>query len=72
MDNDEKIARLEEDLNMAYDSLDERITRLEKNQSGTIAKFGIMATIIIGVVEFMIINHINLQIIKLKKGCSVK
>ena len=54
MDNDEKIARLEEDLNMAYDSLDERITRLEKNQSDTIAKFGIMATIKIGVIQIVI------------------
>ncbi len=54
MDNDERIARLEEDLNMVYDSLDERITRLERKQSDTIAKFGIAATVIIGVIQIVI------------------
>ncbi len=54
MDKDERIARLEEDLNMVYDSLDERITRLEKKQTDTIAQFGIAATIIIGVIQIVI------------------
>ena len=54
MDRDDEIARLEEDLNMAYDSLDERLRRLEEKQSDDVAVFGVVATIIIGVVQIVI------------------
>lgn len=54
MDRDDEIARLEEDLNMAYDSLDEWLRRLEEKQSDDVAVFGVVATIIIGVVQIVI------------------
>ena len=54
MDRNDEIARLEEDLNMAYDSLDERLRRLEEKQSDDVAVFGVVATIIIGVVHIVI------------------
>ncbi|MBQ6664729.1 MAG: hypothetical protein IJM68_03980 [Synergistaceae bacterium] len=54
MDRNDEIARLEEDLNMAYDSLDERLRRLEEKQSDDVAVFGVVATIIIGVVQIVI------------------
>lgn len=55
MDNvSEKVKSLEEDINMVYDSLDERISRLERQNSDRIAMFGITASIIIGVVQITI------------------
>ncbi len=54
MDNDERMKRLEEDLELVYDSLDQRITDLEKRQSDRIALFGVIATIVIGVTQIII------------------
>ncbi|MBQ9390172.1 MAG: hypothetical protein IJR27_03285 [Synergistaceae bacterium] len=55
MDNlSKKVNSLEEDINMVYDSLDERISRLERQNSDRIAMFGITASIIIGVIQIII------------------
>ena len=55
MDNlSKKVNSLEEDINMVYDSLDERISRLERKNSDRIAMFGITASIIIGVIQIII------------------
>ncbi len=50
---EEKIADIEEQLNMAYDALDERLSKLE-NRDNDIAEFGVGATILIGVVQIII------------------
>ena len=55
MDNlSKKVNSLEEDINMVYDSFDERISRLERQNSDRIAMFGITASIIIGVIQIII------------------
>ena len=57
MDNEARIKQLEEDLNLAYDNLDQRITNLEENQikqSDYIAIFGITASIVIGIVQIIV------------------
>ena len=54
MDNDARIAKLEQDLNLVYDSLDERISRLEADNSEYIAMFGIVASIVIGVIQILV------------------
>ena len=57
MDNEARIKQLEEDLNLAYDNLDLRISILEENQvkqSDYIALFGIVASIVIGVVQIIV------------------
>ena len=54
MDSEAKIKQLEEDLNLAYDSLDERISKLEADNSEYIALFGIAASIVIGVVQILV------------------
>ena len=57
MDNEARIKQLEEDLNLAYDNLDLRISILEENQvkqSDYIAIFGIVASIVIGVVQIIV------------------
>ncbi|MBQ3695067.1 MAG: hypothetical protein IJQ77_06850 [Synergistaceae bacterium] len=54
MDNESRIAELEELLNMAYDSLDERISRLESKHIDTITKIGIVAPIVIGIIQIII------------------
>ncbi len=52
MDNlSKKVNSLEEDINMVYDSLDERISRLERQNSDRIAMFGITASIIIALLK---------------------
>lgn len=50
---EEKIADIEEQLNMAYDALDERLSKLE-NRDNDITEFGVGATILIGVVQIII------------------
>lgn len=54
MDNESRIDELEELLNMAYDSLDERISRLESNHIDTITKIGVVAPIVIGIIQIII------------------
>ena len=54
MDNDARIAKLEEDLNLVYDALDERISKLEKDNSEYIALFGIAASVTIGIIQILI------------------
>ena len=54
MDSEAKLKQLEEDINLAYDSLDERISRLEAEHSENIAVFGVAASIVIGVVQIII------------------
>lgn len=54
MDSESKIKQLEEDINLVYDSLDERISKLEAEHSQNIAVFGIAASIVIGVVQIII------------------
>ena len=57
MDNEARIKQLEEDLNLAYDNLDQRVSILEENQvkqSDYIAIFGIVASIVIGVVQIIV------------------
>ena len=54
MDNNSRIDQLEEDLNMAYDSLDERITKLEAEHSEDIATLGVAVSLAIGVIQILI------------------
>lgn len=54
MDNESRIAELEELLNMAYDSLDERISRLESKHIDMITKIGVVAPIVIGIIQIII------------------
>ena len=54
MDKESRIDELEELLNMAYDSLDERISRLESNHIDTITKIGVVAPIVIGIIQIII------------------
>lgn len=54
MDNDSRITQLEEDLNLAYDSLDERISNLEAKQSDYIAILGIVVSALIGLTQIVI------------------
>ena len=54
MDNESRIDELEKLLNMAYDSLDERISRLESNHIDTITKIGVVAPIVIGIIQIII------------------
>ena len=54
MDNDARISQLEEDLNLAYDALDERISKLEQDNSEYIAIFGIVVSIVIGTIQILV------------------
>ena len=54
MDSEAKIKQLEEDINLIYDDLDERISKLETDNSEYIAMFGIAASIVIGVVQILV------------------
>ena len=54
MDSEAKIKQLEEDINLVYDNLDERISNLEAQHSENIAELGIAASIVIGVVQILI------------------
>ena len=48
MDNDSRIKQLEEDLNLVYDNLDERISKLGAERSEDIAFLGIAVSLAIG------------------------
>lgn len=54
MDNEARISQLEEDINLVYDSLDERITRLEAQQADDIAVLSIAVSLMIGVIQIII------------------
>lgn len=54
MDNESRIKELEELLNMVYDSLDERISKLERKQTDMITTIGVVAPIVIGVIQIII------------------
>ena len=54
MDNEARISQLEEDINLVYDSLDERITKLEAQQTDDIAILSIAVSLMIGVIQIII------------------
>ena len=54
MDDKARIKQLEDDLLLVYDELDERISRLEQDNSEYIAVFGIVASIVIGVIQILV------------------
>ena len=54
MDSEAQIAQLEEDINLVYDSLDERISKLETQQSDNIAVLGIAVSLVIGIIQIFI------------------
>ena len=54
MDDNSRIAQLEDDLLLVYDELDERVSRLEQDNSEYIAVFGIVASVVIGVIQILV------------------
>lgn len=54
MDNESRKEELEELLNMVYDSLDERISNLERKQTDMITTIGVVAPIVIGIIQIII------------------
>ena len=54
MDNEARIKQLEDDLNLVYDNLDERISKLEAEHSDDIAFLGIAVSLAIGVIQILI------------------
>lgn len=54
MDDNARITQLEDDLLLVYEELDQRISRLEQDNSEYIAMFGIVASIVIGVIQILV------------------
>ena len=54
MDKEARIDELEELLNLAYEDLDERLSKLENLRIDTITKVGVIAPIVIGVIQIVI------------------
>ena len=54
MDDKARIKQLEDDLLLVYEELDERISRLEQDNSEYIAVLGIVASVVIGVVQILV------------------
>ena len=54
MDDNSRIAQLEDDLLLVYEELDERISRLEQDNSEYIAVLGIVASVVIGVIQILV------------------
>ena len=54
MDDKARIKQLEDDLLLVYEELDQRVSRLEQDNSEYIAVFGIVASIVIGVIQILV------------------
>ena len=54
MDDKTRIEQLEDDLLLVYEELDQRVSRLEQDNSEYIAMFGIAASIVIGVIQILV------------------
>ena len=54
MDDKARIKQLEDDLLLVYEELDERISRLEQDNSEYIAVLGIVASVVIGVIQILV------------------
>ena len=54
MDDNARITQLEDDLLRVDEELDQRISRLEQDNSEYIAMFGIAASIVIGVIQIIV------------------
>ena len=54
MDDKARIKQLEDDLLLVYEELDQRVSRLEQDNSEYIAVFGIVASIVIVVIQILV------------------
>ena len=54
MDDKARIKQLEDDLLLVYEELDQRVSRLEQDNSEYIAVFGIVASVVIGVIQILV------------------